>query len=157
MRRVQETLDFEADDPLLVHERTRRVLQSLAFAIRSSVHSMSGYSPAELVFCRGMIVHCKAMVDWNVVMARCRSDQVRDNDRENKARITHEYRVEDSVMVVTRTNERKGKTEGYQHKGPFKVVKVNSNGTVVIKLNNYHEPINIRRIKPYVSVGIEKG
>ena len=82
---------------------------------------------------------------------------LRNNNRENRARIAHGYRVNDLVMVVTRSDERKGKTEGYQHSGPFKVVKVNTNGTVVIERNNYQEPINIRRIKPYVAVGNEQG
>ena len=81
----------------------------MAFAIRSSVHSISGHSPAELVFGRDMIVHCKAMVDWNVIMSRYRSDQVRNNARENRTRIAHEYKVNDLLMVVTRSDERKGK------------------------------------------------
>jgi hypothetical protein len=34
-------------------------------------------------------------------------------------------------------------------RGPFTITKVHDNGTVTIDRGNFHETINIRRIKPY--------
>eukprot|EP00559_Dactyliosolen_fragilissimus_P000621 CAMPEP_0184864654 /NCGR_PEP_ID=MMETSP0580-20130426/15767_1 /TAXON_ID=1118495 /ORGANISM="Dactyliosolen fragilissimus" /LENGTH=192 /DNA_ID=CAMNT_0027363543 /DNA_START=100 /DNA_END=678 /DNA_ORIENTATION=- len=148
MCRVQEILVFENNDPATVHKGVRRVLQSLAFAVRTTVHSTSGYSPAELVFNWDMIMDCKAVVEWDVVRNRYREEQKRNYNRENKSRIPHKYRIGDRVIVITKRDERARKVKEYEHKGPFKISSVHKNGNVTLKKDGYVETINIRRVKP---------
>lgn len=43
--------------------------------------------------------------------------------------------------------ERKGKIFGFEHKRPYQVTAVHNIGTVTIRCRNFHERINIRRLK----------
>mmetsp|Transcript_8558 Transcript_8558/g.12210 ORF Transcript_8558/g.12210 Transcript_8558/m.12210 type:complete len:242 (-) Transcript_8558:219-944(-) len=149
MCRARYVLKFEENEVNHVHEKLRRVMQSMAFAIRTTIHSTSGYSPAEMIFNRDMIIHTKSIVDWDMVRKRYRDGQIRNNDRENRSRIPHEYRIGDKVLVITKVINREGKVKGFRHKGPFPVSKVFDNGTVEIKRRNYDEAINVRQLKLY--------
>jgi len=106
MCRAQYVLEFEENEEHHVHKKLRRVMQSMAFAIRTTIHSMSGYSPVEMIFNRDMIVHTKSIVDWDMVRKRYRDDQIRNNDRENRSRIPHSYIIGDKVLVVTKVIDR---------------------------------------------------
>mmetsp|Transcript_2310 Transcript_2310/g.3250 ORF Transcript_2310/g.3250 Transcript_2310/m.3250 type:complete len:314 (-) Transcript_2310:250-1191(-) len=141
MCRVQEILLFENNDPATVHEGVRRVLQSLAFAIKTTVHSTNGYSPAELVFNRNMIMHCKAVVEWDLVRNRYCEEQMKNHERENKTRIPYEYKVGERALIITKRNERAGKIRKYEHKGPFKISAVHKKGTVTLKKDGYIKTI----------------
>ena len=44
-------------------------------------------------------------------------------------------------------NERTGKLLNFEHRGPYKIIKVHTNGTVTIECGNFNERINIRRLK----------
>ena len=46
-------------------------------------------------------------------------------------------------------SERRGKLLDYEHKGPYQITKVYTNGTVKIQRDYFEEIINIRRIKPF--------
>ena len=105
------------------------------------------YSPGNLVFERDMIMHKKVVADWELIHARCRAQQIKDNERENKTRTNYTYKIGDTVRIITKASERKGKLFGFEHKGPYQVTAVYNNGTVTIKCGNFHERINIRRLK----------
>ena len=106
------------------------------------------YSPGQLVFNRDMIIHKTVLADCDLIYAKRREQQVRDNNRENKSRTNYEYKVGDIVRIVTKTHERKGKLIGYKHPGPYEIKLVQKeSGTVTIQCGNFKEKINIRRLK----------
>ena len=80
-----------------------------------------------------MVIHKSVLADWDLIYAKRRTQQVRDNIRENKSRTNYEYKVGNLIRIITKANERQGKLIGYQHLGPFKVKLVhNEAGTVTI-------------------------
>ena len=124
-----------------------RVLQSAAWAMRTSTHMITKFSPAQLVFQRDMIIHKKVIADWELVQARRRAQQIKDNERENRSRTNYKYKVGDMVRIITTVRERKGKLIGFEHPGPYEVTRAHNNGTVTIRCGNFLERINIRRLK----------
>ena len=70
----------------------------------------------------------------------------KNNERENRQRIQHTYKVGDKVLVYkpgiipTLTSPKKG---------PYPIVKVHTNGTVTIQRGVVVERLSIRRITPY--------
>ena len=59
-----------------------------------------------------------------------------DNARENNKRLPYEYTVGEKILIVSIHYERNRKV-GAPTKGPYEIVKVNRNGTVVIERNQY--------------------
>ena len=105
------------------------------------------YSPGQLVFQRDMIIHKKVIADWDLLHARRRAQQIRDNNRENKSRTNYKFKAGDRVRIITTVRERKGKLKGFEHPGPYEVTCAHNNGTVTIRSGNFLERINIQRIK----------
>ena len=56
------------------------------------------------------------------------------------------WKVGDKCLIVTCADKRKWKLLEFKHKGPYEVIKVNDNGVVKIKSENFEETINIRRL-----------
>ena len=79
------------------------MLQSAAWEIRTSVHMITKYSPGKLVFQRDIIIHKKVIADWDLVHARRRVQQIKDNDRKNKSRTDYGFKAGDRVRVITTT------------------------------------------------------
>ena len=104
-------------------------------------------SPGNIVFNRDMIFHKTVVANWELIQSRRRAQQTKDNIRENRSRTNYQYKVGDSVRIVTTVRERRGKLFGHEHKGPYDIVAVHNNGTVDIKRGNFKERINIRRLK----------
>ena len=61
----------------------------------------------------------------------------------------------EKCLIITKPEERMGKLLGYEHKGSYKVRKVNNNGTIEIDCKNFKEVINIRRVAPYYEETVE--
>ena len=127
----------------------RKLTQRVAFALRSTVSSLTTYSPGQLIFQRDMIIHQKELIDWTKINDRRRVQQIKDNTRENRGRSHYEYSIGERVMIVKRTDERTGKLIDCEHEGPFVITRVYNNGTVRIRRTGFTEPLNIRRLKPY--------
>jgi len=108
-----------------------------------------GYSPGELVFQRDMLMHCKVVTDWEHVKQREWSQAKKSNDRENKSRIAHTYKVGDLVLLLRGRSDVNRKLD-QPTEGPYGVVRVNKNGTIRIRRGGYQETLSIRRIRPYV-------
>ena len=132
-----------------VMAEVRRLLQSVAYALRATTNTVTKYSSGQLIFGRDMLIHQSDIVDWDTVRSRKRAQQIRDNERENSKRANYTWKVGDKCLIVTSVDERKGKLLKFKHKGPYDVIKVNNNGTVRIKSKNFEETINIRRLSPF--------
>jgi Integrase core domain. len=107
------------------------ILSSIAWAIRASYHSTLGATPAQLVFGRDMIFNIKTIVDWRTITARKQKQVIKDNLRENKGRIDHQYSVGDKVYLRPTGIQRKLEM---QKKGPYCITHVFANGTVRLQI-----------------------
>ena len=125
-------------------------LQSIAWAIRSTINSSTDHTPGQLVFGTDMLFQSKIKVDWENLKAKRRRLAVYNNARENRNRIDHEYEVGDQVLITLGKREIKSKLQ-QPTEGPYEITKVYNNGTVKIMRGTYDEIINIRRLKPYYS------
>ena len=121
-------------------------LSSAAFAIRSTHHMTLGASPAQLVFKRDMFLPVKYVADWNQIRLKRQKEILKSNKRENASRIAHEYKQGDRVLLTTPGILPKLSSP---RTGPYRVVKVHSNGTVTLEKGHVQQRVNIRRILPY--------
>ena len=121
----------------------------MAFAIGTTISSVTKFALSHCVFGRDMIMHEKEIVKWHESWERRSEQAVREHLRENKRRFNYKYKRGDKVLIVIKTNERGGKLHNFMHKVPYEIVKVYKNGTIKIKCNNFKEIIHIRRVKPY--------
>ena len=51
-----------------------------------------------------MIIHKKVIANWDLVHARRRAQQIRDNDRENKSRTNYKFKDGDMVRIIDQQN-----------------------------------------------------
>lgn len=121
------------------------ILSSVAWAIRSSYHSILKATPGQIVFGRDMVFNMNKAVDWQLMQKQKQDQILRDNIRENLKRVDHDYKVGDKVMLVRKGIVRK---LSRKKKGPYTIARVHTNGTVTIKKGNSLERLNIRRIEP---------
>ena len=70
------------------------------------------------------------------------------NVNENKKCISHNYKVNDSVLV---TNERSTKYGQNAYSGPWTILEVRNNGTVKIEKKIITDIYNIQNITTYVT------
>jgi hypothetical protein len=140
MLRVQLASKHPSED--IVRELTSAV----AYAIRATVHGVTGYSPGQLVFSKDMILRTHVEANMELVRQR-RTAAIRvTNERENKRRVAYNYKPGDRVLILAGGLDPKLKL----HEGPYRVISYNkSNGTLHIQRRNYIEPINIRLVRPY--------
>ena len=91
-----------------------------------------------------MIFNVKHTADWEYIRQRKQQRINENNKRENAKRVEHEYQVDDKVYLL-RGTENKYETP---YSGPYKILQVNDNGRVRLKVKNVVDTYNIRRLKP---------
>ena len=127
-----------------------RTLQSVAWAVRTTVSTTTGYSPGQLAFSRDMIMATQVKIDWERIKAIKQSAAIKNNASENSSRIHHNYQVGDQVLIVLDAHERRSQSKLQSPtRGPYVITKVYNNGTVKIIRGSYEEIIHIRRLKPF--------
>ena len=124
-------------------------LSAAGYAIRSTVHTTLEASPAQLVYGRDMLLPIKFEADWNRIRNKRQNEINRNNQRENRSRIAHEYVVGQKVLVQKPGILRK-MTKPRQ--GPYTVEQVNTNGTIQIRRGAVTDTVNIRRCTPYYEI-----
>ena len=125
------------------------ILSAAMFALRATYHTTTQATPMQLVFGRDAILNLKFQADWNYIKQRKQEIINYNNKRENSKRIKHKYRPQDKVLLDVRgTTLSKYKTNPY--KGPFEVLEVNDNGTVLLRMGPLIDKVNIRNIKPFL-------
>jgi hypothetical protein len=95
------------------------------FNIRSLLHSQ-------------LVCHCGSQSQAQI-----------DNARENHSRIAYYYAVGDLVLI--QLNKRTLPKLACPTEGPYRIIKVHMNGTVIIQRGTYAETINIHRLLPFLS------
>ena len=142
------TVIVDEECPIKINDAIDTMVQSAVWSLRTTISTVTNVSPGMAVFGRDMIFNFNMRVNWNQVEKK--RDQVarRDNVRENSKRLPYEYTVGEKILIVNKRYERNRKLSA-PTKGPYVIVQINRNGTVVIEHNQYYETINIRRIRPY--------
>jgi transposase InsO family protein len=125
------------------------LLPAVAFAIRGTFHTTLQATPCQLVFGRDLILDASFTANWSAIVSRKLRQAQLDNARENQSRIAHHYAVGDLVLVLL--NKRTLPKLACPTDGPFRIVKVHHNGTVIIQRGSYAETINIRRLTPFIA------
>ena len=67
-------------------------------------------------------------------------------ERENRRRSAHDYKVNDMVYVNNHFSSADKLQPAW--KGPFRVLRVHTNGTLTVERGQIHERLSIRRCKP---------
>ena len=123
-----------------------QILASIAWAIRSSWHSVKDATPAQLIYNRDMILNMSYMANWHNIAQKRQQQINQDNARENSKRIQHDYAVGDNAYIIKDGIYRKLEDP---HLGPFPITQIYANGTVRIQRGAVNEQINIRRLTPH--------
>jgi len=122
------------------------VLQSIAWALRTTYHTSLRTSPGQLAFGRDMVVPATYLANWRHVRDRRHKNILYNNARENRKRIDHDYKVGDYVYVLVKDIQRK---LAPAKQGPFRIIIIHTNATVTIQRSRrVNERINIRRLFP---------
>jgi transposase InsO family protein len=122
------------------------IVANVCYAIRATHHTMLNASPAQVVFGRDMLFPVQYIANWAGIGQRKWQQMEKDNQRENQKRINHDYKVNDLVLI--RRDEIQQKL-AKPTSGPYRIIQVFVNGTVMLQRNNTRERINIRRLIPY--------
>ena len=138
---------FEGDE---WWEELDLALQAIAWAFRTNIPSTLDYSPGTMAFQHDMIMQTKVYVDWELIKRRKKENMIKNNEKENKDRLEHEYSVGDSILIVKSRDDR-GKEPKLARptEGPYTVVQVHPNATITIHMGACKERIHIRRTKPF--------
>jgi hypothetical protein len=139
--RTFQVQDMDLDDPW------SGILAATMFALRSTYHTTTQATAAQLVFGRDAILNVQFEADWHLIRARKQAEIARNNKRENARRIPHTYAVGDKVLKNADIDKSKFGTNPWE--GPFTVTKINDNGTVRLKTGCITDTINIRQLKLY--------
>jgi transposase InsO family protein len=121
-------------------------LNSAAWALRSTYHTVLNATPGQLVFGRDMLLPIKYKVDWAQLVQRKRDQVEKDNKRENNTRLRHQYKVGDKVLLTKPGIVPK---MSLPREGPYTVLEVYTNGTVRIQRGPVSTRVNIRRLRPF--------
>ena len=123
---------FELENNYLDEEDPwKGILSATAFAVRSTYHTTLQKSPGQLVFGRDMIFNIQHKANWDIIRQRKQKLINKNNEQENKSRIPHTYQIGDKVLL------RRGTENKYEapYSGLHTILKVNTNGTVQLKVN----------------------
>jgi transposase InsO family protein len=120
---------------------------STRYALRSSINRSLNMSPGSLVFSRDMFLPIPLLADIEAIKQQRQLKVDTNLLRQNKRRLFHDYQPGDQVLIINRDIKRKLDSTT---SGPYSIVEVHANGTVVIQRRAHvYERINIRRLKPY--------
>jgi transposase InsO family protein len=123
------------------------ILSSVAFALRATYHT--SMKATQVVFGRDMFFPTTYVANWHQQRAMQTERMQRDAAKENRNRIDYPYEVGDLVLIRRdRGDEVIGKLARPTY-GPFRIIQVFPNGTVIVDRHRFHERIHVRRLIPY--------
>ena len=130
------------------------IVQSCAWALRTTVPANVPHAPGTLAYGMDMIYRQQIKIDWEFLKRKRVKQHIANNLKENRNRREHKYKEGDLVLIVMLPYERGKKPKISKFaEGPYKVLKVFSNGTLRILRGSYEENISIRRVRPYYKRG----
>jgi hypothetical protein len=106
-------------------------LDTAAWAIRSTYHTVIEASPGAAIFGCNMLFNIPFVADWCKIGERRQSLTDRGNQCENAKRIDYDYKAGDKVLVIYKGILRKA--ESAYGKEPWTITTVYTNGTIRIQ------------------------
>ena len=98
-----------------------------AYTLRATVHGVTGFTPAQIVFNKDMILRFHIEANVELVRQRRQSAIENNNQRENRQRIAYNYKPGDKILIISGGLDPKLQL----HKGPYEVLSYNKlNGTL---------------------------
>ena len=84
--------------------------------------------------------------NWKLIRERKQKLIKYNNDKENRTRKVHKYKIDDLVLIKNEQSTKYGNTA---YSGPYTVTSVNNNGTLHVRKGIVTDVINIRNVYPY--------
>ncbi len=124
------------------------LLASVAWAIQATYHTVLQASPGQLIFGHNMLLNLNYNAKWKDIQKHHQSLIDKQCETENCHCIDFDWKVDDQALIKVTNIDRKlnSPTEG-----PYKVLQVYTNGTVLIQRGTVKERINIRWLTPYLT------
>ena len=142
------TMIVDEECPIKINDAIDTMLQFATWSLCTTISMITNVIPGLAVFGRDMIFNFKMRVNWKEIEKKRDQMACRDNIHKNSKRLPYKYTVGEKVLIVNKSYERNRKLSA-PTRGPFIIVQINRNGTVVIECNQYYEIINLRRIRPF--------
>ena len=93
-----------------------------------------------------MMLPIQSIANWETICLKKQQQIHRNNYRENLKRKSFDWQPNMEVLVEEPARNKISP----KVRGPYKISKVHTNGTVTLEIkNNIFQRLNIRRIKPY--------
>ena len=152
VERVHQTIGnvirtWLVDDPELDEANPYAgLLSAVAFATRATYHTTLDATPSQLVFGRDAMINMNFEADWTSIRNRKQKRIDENNRRENAKRKEHEYSIGDQILIKTDPTRKYGQNA---YKGPYRIIRVNDNGTLRYQNGRIQDIVNIRNATPY--------
>ena len=124
-----------------------KFVTNVAWAIRSTYHTVLKASPGAAIFGRDMLFDIPFLADWNKIGDYRQHQTDHNTERENSSRRDWDYKVGDQVLLRKDGILRKG--ESRYESDPWTITSVHTNGTIRIQRGTKSERLNIRRVTPF--------
>ena len=141
---------FDRENPTNMDEMDKVVRSALAATMHAlrcaSSTSLQGVAPGALVFGRDMLLNIPIITD---IISITENRQLQTDlrlERENRRRSHFDYQVDGMVYIYNHFSSSDKLKPVW--KGPYKILRVHSNGTLRIERGEIHERVSIWRCKP---------
>ena len=135
-----ENRDFDKHDPW------SGILASCAWAIRSTISTVTGATPAQIVFGRDMLIDWATPTDWTTLKRKRQAASSANTNQENKKRKEHIFQAGDKVLVNI---DGVGRKLMANKEGPYEILQVYDHGMLRIRRGAYEQKVPIRNCVPY--------
>ena len=135
-----EGIDLDEDDPFA------GLVSAVGFAIQSTYHTTLQATPGQKVFDRDMAFPIQYVVDWQHIRNQKQQLISKNNAKENKKRVEHDYKIGERVLIFSPDPNKMEQPR----KGPYNIIQVHTNGTVTLQKENVTEQYNVRQIVPFL-------
>ncbi len=122
-------------------------LDSVAWAIHSTYHTVLKTSPGAAIFGQDMLFDTPFVAYWRKNGEQRQSLTNRGNQRKSAKQIDYNNKVRDKVLVINEGILRKA--ESAHGKEPWTINTVHINGTIRIHCGTKMERLSIPRVKPF--------
>ena len=127
-----------------------KFVTNVAWAIRSTYHTVLKASPGAAIFGRDMLFDIPFLADWNKIGDYRQHQTDHNTEQENSSRHDWDYKVGDQVLL--RKDGILRKSESRYESDPWTITSVHTNGTIRIQRGTKSERLNIRRVTPFLTI-----
>ncbi len=140
------TAEFDMADSVTPND-INVFLDNMAWAIRSTYHTVLKASPGAAIFGQDMLFDILFVADWRKIGDWRQLLTNHGNQREKAKQIDYDYKVSDKVLVINEGIP--CKAESAYGKEPWTITTVHTNGTIRIQHGTKTEQLSIRRVEPF--------